>query len=113
MDGWLQASLEADQAYQAFGATKDSADAETATIAFNDAKERLQNAARLLPEGRKIVELHPTTIPYQQVYDVLAKVGLGAEKTEMTKLVISVKELETELGKAKAEIQALKLRLGE
>src|ERR1700724_851316 len=112
MDGWLQASLEADQAYQAFGATKDAADVETATIAFNDAKERLQKAAHLLPDGRKMVELHPTTIPYQQVYDFLAKVGLGAEETEMTKLVRHIKDLETELAKAKAEIDALKLRLG-
>ena|SRR5271155_3243004 len=113
MDAWLQASLEADKAYQGFGATKDAVDVETATMAFNDAKEQLQKAAHLLPEGRKMVAFHPTVIPYQQVYDVLSKVGLGVEETEMTKMVIAVKELETELAKAKAENQALRLRLGE
>lgn len=92
---------------------KDCPDSQSASTMFNDAKVHLQRSAHLLPEGRKIVELCPPTITYDEVYQLLSKVGLGAELTEMTKLVNRVHTLESQLREAKAEIEALREKLGE
>jgi hypothetical protein len=113
MNGWIQASYEADLAYQLFARTKDCPDPQSASTLFNDAKVRLQRSAHILPEGRKIVELCPPTIPSDTVYQLLSKVGLGAELTEMTKLVNQVNTLESQLREAKAENEALKGKLRE
>jgi hypothetical protein len=113
MNAWVRASHEADQAYQLLSTTKDCPDPQSASMQFNDAKIRLQRSAALLPEGRTIVDLYPPTVPYQEIYGLLAKVGLGTEMTAVTKLLAQVNTLESQLHAMTAERDALKQKVQE
>ena len=113
INGWVQASYEVDQAYQLFSTAKDCPDPQSASKQFNNAKIHLQHSAALLPEGRMLVDLYPSIIPYHEIFELLAKVGLGAETTAMTKLVTQVNVLESRLHAVTAERDALKKKVQE
>jgi CII-binding regulator of phage lambda lysogenization HflD len=70
--------------------TKDSPSAQKATEIFGEARDHLQRSASLLPERRVIIE-----------------VGLGAEETELTRMVKEVKALEERLAKMEEELRAV------
>jgi hypothetical protein len=108
MKEWLRASHEADRAYQLFSTKKDCPDPQSASKQFNDAKIHLQNSAALLPEGRMIVDLYPPSIPFPEIYGLLAKVRLGTETTAMTKLLAQVNVLESQLHEMTAKHDGLK-----
>jgi hypothetical protein len=67
-----------------------------------------------------MVKLLPSSIPRDCVSQLLERVGLGSETTEMTKLIMYVRTLEaqlqtanTEIEAANAEIKSLRQKLGE
>ena len=107
MTGWTQASYEADQAYQLFLRTKDSPSAQKATEIFGEARDHLQRSASLLPERRVIIDYMPRDIPSADVHRILEKVGLGAEETELTRMVKGVRALEERIAEMEEELKAV------
>ena len=107
MTGWSQACYEADQAYQLFLRTKDSPSAQKATEVFGKARDHLQRSASLLPECRVIIDYMPRDIPSVDVHRILEKVGLGAEETELTRMIKEVKALEERIAKMEEELRAV------
>ena len=103
MGGRVSASYEAYMAWQLFSTTKECKDPEKATEQFNLAQQHLENSAALLPERRVLVDFIPPQFLWEDCCSLMAKVGLGGETTELTKLVEQVNDLQHQLGTMASE----------